>query len=177
MGVKRKHDATGRSKGEGRYVRLWHYMLGSAAWKSLSPTAKALYVELAARYAGPGSNNGKIHYSVREAATALGIGKTTAARAFMDLVDRGFVVEVTRGSFKRRPRYASEWLLTEHPSDLPDGAAVASRQFMRFPVPEAGRSVPVAGQSVPEAGQWNPKRAVSVPVAGPSRLKSAAVCT
>jgi hypothetical protein len=49
-----------------RYVMLYHFMLKSAAWKDSSATARAIYVELERRYNG--SNNGLIHYSVREAA-------------------------------------------------------------------------------------------------------------
>ena len=53
-----------------RFVALRHWMLKSPAWRSLSPVERSLYVELAARYNG--QNNGRIHYSVRDAAGALG---------------------------------------------------------------------------------------------------------
>jgi hypothetical protein len=55
----------GRDRQE-RYVKLRYWLLNSQAWNSLSGNARALYVELAQRYNG--SNNGRIPYSVREAA-------------------------------------------------------------------------------------------------------------
>jgi hypothetical protein len=44
-----------------RHVRIHHYMMETPAWKSLGVTEKAMYVDIASRYAGPGSNNGRIH--------------------------------------------------------------------------------------------------------------------
>jgi hypothetical protein len=52
-------------------------MLKSSAWKSLTANARAIYIEMASRYGGPGSNNGRIPYSVRDAAKSLKIGKST----------------------------------------------------------------------------------------------------
>jgi hypothetical protein len=74
----------------GRHVRLPEYMLASPAWQSLDGNCRALYLELARRYRGPNSNNGKIPYSVREGATALHISKATANRALHTLIERGF---------------------------------------------------------------------------------------
>jgi hypothetical protein len=65
-------DRTGRSKKAARHVRLYHWMMQRAAWKSLNANQRALYVEMAARYNG--SNNGRIHFSAREAAKAVHIG-------------------------------------------------------------------------------------------------------
>ena len=47
-------------------------------------TARAIYVHMAMRYAGPGSNNGRLPYSVREAAAELHIGKSTASSHYAD---------------------------------------------------------------------------------------------
>src|SRR5271168_2898755 len=87
---------------EARHVRLYHKMLKTEAWRSLDACAKALYVEISARYRGIGSNNGRSPYSVREAAKALGVGKTTAAIAFERLQDRGFIFAETKGVFSRK---------------------------------------------------------------------------
>ena len=111
-----------KKKGRGgtspRHVRLYHSMLKGTAWKSLDAVARAIYIEISTRYGGPGSNNGRIPYSIREAAKALNIGKTTAARGFMDLQDRGFIVAVKRGGFNRKDRHATEWRLTEFDCDV-----------------------------------------------------------
>ena len=54
-----------------RHVRLYHSMMKTDAWKSLSCVARCLYIEIERRYGGPGSNNGRIHYSIRDGAAAL----------------------------------------------------------------------------------------------------------
>ncbi len=64
---------------EARHVRLYHWILASPAWKSLNAVERSLYVEIASRYAGPGTN-GKIVLSVRQAADALHVSKATASR-------------------------------------------------------------------------------------------------
>jgi hypothetical protein len=69
-------------------------ILGS---RSLDACAKALYVEIAARYGGVGSNNRRIPYSAREAVKALKVGKTRAAIAFEHLRKGGFIVVETKG--------------------------------------------------------------------------------
>jgi hypothetical protein len=113
---------------ESRHVRLYHWFLKSEAWRSLSPNARALYVEIVTRYNG--SNNGCIPFSVREAAEALHIGKNAAAAAFEELRDRGFLVVAKRSSFSLKTKAATEWRLTEFPCDVTN--AISSREFMRW---------------------------------------------
>src|SRR5438067_1882157 len=103
---------------EARHVRIMHFMMDTAAWKSLDATARAIYLDMARRYAGPDSNNGRLPYSVREAATELRIGKSTASRALLALINRGFIVAMRRGAFSFKERHATEWRLTEFPSDV-----------------------------------------------------------
>jgi hypothetical protein len=101
-------DRTGRSKKSARHVRLHHWMMQTAAWKSLSGNERAIYVEMAARYNG--SNNGRIHFSTREAARAVHVSKATAARALAVLVERAASssprpgeASTSRTSKRRRP--------------------------------------------------------------------------
>lgn len=101
-----------------RHVRLYHVMLRSAAWKDLDAVAQALYVAISARYGGPGSNNGRIPYSVREGAAALKIGKTKCATALQALQAHGFIVAMKLGGFNRKDRHATEWRLTEYTCDV-----------------------------------------------------------
>jgi hypothetical protein len=128
MGKRNKREHTAR------HVRLYHYITGCAAWHDLNAVARAIYIEIAKRYAGVGSNNGRIPYSVREAAKELKIGPATASRALATLVDHGFIVPVTRGAFSRKIRHATEWRLTEFPCDVTN-AAVATKDFMRWGPP------------------------------------------
>jgi DNA-binding transcriptional regulator YhcF (GntR family) len=147
-------------------------MMGTPAWKSLDAIARAIYVHMAMRYAGPGSNNGRLPYSVREAAIELGIGKSTAARALQALIDRGFIVTVQRGAFSYKKRHATEWRLTEFASDLDGG--LATKDFARWvaPKPEVGTSsetqrYPERNRSVPVSGPCSSETARTVPALGP----------
>ena len=107
-----------------RYVRLTHLMMQTQAWHSLDGNARAIYIELAARYCG--NNNGRISYSQRQAVQAIHVSKTTALRAMAALQDRGFIVAVTKGCFDRL-RHATEWRLTVFRCDVT--GQPASRDF------------------------------------------------
>jgi hypothetical protein len=127
------HKRTSKDvKTDGRYVRLPEYMLASEAWQALSNPSRVLYIELARRYRGPNSNNGKIPHSVREAATALAIGRSTAQRCFEQLLDLGFVKIGKRSGFSMKGRVATEWLLTEFPDDTAATTGIASKDFMKW---------------------------------------------
>ncbi|MBR1246150.1 hypothetical protein JQ609_04300 [Bradyrhizobium sp. AUGA SZCCT0169] len=127
------HKRTAKDVREaGRYVRLTEFMLGSQAWQALACSSRALYIELARRYRGPNSNNGKIPYSVREAAAALAIGRSTAQRCFEQLIALGFVKISKRSGFSMKGRVATEWLLTEFPDDTAASTGIASRDFMKW---------------------------------------------
>jgi hypothetical protein len=110
----RKHNRTGRSTTE-PFVQLPQFMLRSPAWRSLSPVARCVFIELATIYNG--HNNGSIALSTRDAALRVRCSKDTAARGFMDLIGRGFIVCRSRGHFDRKKRHASEYQLTLHPCD------------------------------------------------------------
>ena len=120
-----------------RHVRLYHYMMNSPAWHDINAIARAIYIEIAKRYAGVGSNNGRIPYSVREAAAELKIGTATASRALAALVDHGFIVPVTKGAFSRKIRHATEWRLTEFPCDVTN-TPMGTKDYMRWQPPTAG---------------------------------------
>jgi hypothetical protein len=107
-------------------------MLASAAWQALCGNSRALYVELARRYRGPNSNNGKIPYSVREAAKALNVGRNTAQRCFEQLVKLGFIKVSKRSGFSMKGRVATEWLLTEFPDDTASVPTLATKDFMKW---------------------------------------------
>jgi hypothetical protein len=135
------HKRTGKdARTDGRYVRLTEYMLASPAWQSLDGNCRALYVEMARRYRGPNSNNGKIPYSVREAASALSIGISTANRALHTLIERGFTRIGKRSGFSTKGRVSTEWLLTEFPDDTTTTTGIVSKDFMRWTPPNSNHS-------------------------------------
>jgi DNA-binding MarR family transcriptional regulator len=89
--MNRRANKTGRSKGSlSDFVAIERYILRSAAWRSLSPVERAVYVEFAYHYNG--TNNGLIRISTRMLADGLGIGKATACRCIKVLAERGFIV-------------------------------------------------------------------------------------
>ena len=120
-------------------------MTGSSAWRSLDAVDRAIYIEMASRYGGPGSNNGRITYSVREAADALRIGKATACRSLRRLFEHGFIVATRKGHFDRKYRHASEWRLTEFGCDVTGG--LATKDFMRWQ-PKTQNPVPIGNRAV-----------------------------
>jgi hypothetical protein len=125
-----KIDRTGRSKKQPRHVRLYHWLMDCPAWHDLSGNARAIYIEMAKRYAGDGSNNGRLPYSVREAADELHIGIATAWRELKSLQDHGFISPVTRGAFSLKKRHATEWRLTDFPCDVT--GEISTKDFMRW---------------------------------------------
>ena len=105
----RKHDHKGRSKGGGQFVAISYAMARSDAWRSLSGAAVKVWVELHTRFNG--TNNGSLFLSHKDAADALGLGKSTVQRAFRELETKRFIVLVTRGRLSGRK--ASVWQLTD----------------------------------------------------------------
>lgn len=164
---------TKRSKDKAaRHIRLYHWLLRSEAWQSLSANARAIYIEMATRYNG--SNNGQIPFSVRDAANRAHIGKNAADAALTLLQARGFIVATRRGGFNVKTKIATEWRLTEFSCDVDH--SFATKDFMRWSpekqntVPKAGRTVPVTGQHGTCGGTVVTK--VTVPVAGGGTVKA-----
>lgn len=128
-------NATGRNNTD-RFVRLSYRLLTSNAYRSLSPNARSLLVELAMLYNG--DNNGSLYLGVRDAAHRMGVADLTAAsRAFDDLKALGFV-EMTRDShFSVKAADGARarcWRLTWQPGP---GRKIATWDFMeREPEPK-----------------------------------------
>lgn len=94
---------------KGPFTQLLHHMQRSEAWQSLSPRARAVFLEIQARFNG--TNNGLIPLSCREASELCNISKDTASRAFNDLIDRGFIRLARDASFATK-RISRLWRLT-----------------------------------------------------------------
>ena len=145
-------DKRGQSgKRRDRYVLLFHWLMRTEAWQSLSGNQRAIYIEMAMRYAGPGSTNGLISYSVREGADSLRIGRSTAANDLKVLQDRGFIVMMTKGAFSVKSKRATTWRLTEFHCDVTHTAP--TKEFTRWTreiqntVQPQSATVPVAGSN------------------------------
>jgi hypothetical protein len=131
----RKYNRTGRSTTE-RFVGLPHFMLGSSAWRSLSPVARSVFVELAFIYNG--GNNGRIALSARVAGDRVCCSKNTAGRALAELIQKGFVEVCSRGKFDRKTPHATEYRLTLYPCNRTNERA--SKRFMSWS-PDGPKSV------------------------------------
>ena len=122
----------GRQKGRSdlaqRHVRIYHSMMKTEAWRDLDPVARCVYLELASRYGGPGTNNGRIALSVRDAAVLVVVAVATAARAFVRLEDHGFIVTMQKGSFRLKVKHATEYRLTEFGCDVTN--TLATRDYL-----------------------------------------------
>ena len=145
----RRHNRTGRSKGEARHVRLHHWLLNSPAYLSLSPAARAVHVEIFRLYNG--ANNGRLALSVRVAASRCRIARNTASRALAELQDRGFIECVTPGAFSLKSRHAAEWRLTHHKCDA--SGQLPSSPFMRWRPPEKQNTVSIRTATVANEDQ------------------------
>ncbi|MCB6178103.1 helix-turn-helix domain-containing protein [Rhodobacter sp. Har01] len=78
---------------------MFRATMQSPAWAALSSSAQALYPFIKLEWRGPKSNNnGRIRFSYRQAAEALGIMPNTAMRAFHDLQAKGFLVVTELGA-------------------------------------------------------------------------------
>jgi hypothetical protein len=122
-----KTGLNGRRKGEPKHVRIYRWMFDCPAYRSLSVYARCLLVELGRRYNG--TNNGEISMSVREGAGALNCSINTAAKAFRELKDQGFIRPHVKGAFNVKMRHATTWILTEYAY----AGKPPTKDFMKWP--------------------------------------------
>ena len=144
-----KVNKTGRNECVEHFTKLIRHTMETQAWRALSPVAQALYPWLKLEWRGPNANNnGRIRFSTRQAADAMGVNTKTAARAFRDLQRHGFIV-VTKaarlglGGEATAPSYE----LTELPmpgSERPVGRKLYEgwRKGEAFPVYKAAAQNP-----------------------------------
>lgn len=118
-----------RTKLADAHVRLYGWELGSSAYRSLSPDARALLVEFRSLFSG---RENRVFFSIRDMMEKLGgTGQTRAINARDELLDRGWIREIERGSFHRKTRLATVYALTNEPIHQQDGQ-VAPKDYMRW---------------------------------------------
>jgi hypothetical protein len=98
------------------FVQLHSDLLDAPAWRAMGAAARCVYVALKRQF------NGKLFLSHRDAATQLGLARTTIARGFPELEHYGFIVMTSpaRLGLDGKGR-APHWRLTE--IDTADGPA------------------------------------------------------
>jgi hypothetical protein len=102
------------------------------AWRTLTPDARALLIELRALYRPSEAN--VVFLSIREAVARLGMCQKRVQTAFGVLLDRGWIVLDTPGGFSRKNRVATTYRLTNEASASP--GAVPTKEYTRWPPPE-----------------------------------------
>jgi len=119
------------------HVRIYKHELRSPAYRSLCSDARSLLTEFRSLYNG-GEN--RIYMSVREAMDRMNVGQRPAQRALKELLDRGWIRLVERGSFNRKARHATVYALTNEPLEDRDGG-IAPKDYMRWTPPPQKNTV------------------------------------
>ncbi|MBK0399816.1 hypothetical protein H0I76_11495 [Limibaculum sp. M0105] len=87
-----RKNRKGRTEFNEHFAKMLRSTMEEPAWRALSTAAQSLYPWIKLEWHGPSSNNnGKIRFSVRQAAQAVGCDPGTARRAFCDLQAKGFL--------------------------------------------------------------------------------------
>ena len=106
-----------------RKLRLYYWLLNSAAFGRLKAGEKKLLIEMMRRY--DGGNNGEIEFGIKSGASA-GLSRTTTSRALSKLESLGFVVVTATAEPQHERR--RRWRLTMYPA----GGRPATKEFMRW---------------------------------------------
>ncbi|QBK30779.1 hypothetical protein [Roseitalea porphyridii] len=144
-----------------RFVMLEDWFLRTEAWRSLSPVARAAYVEFADRFNG--SNNGHLAMAVRSLADAINVGKSTAERALAELLERGFIEVTQASSFNVKTRLATEYRLTAHFCNRTNQPA--SKRFREWTAQKKTQSR-LRDRTVPSQGP-SPENPTKIPAHSP----------
>lgn len=124
----------GREKPHARIYTEW---MDLPAWRELSCQARALIVELTARYRPNGPDSNVVPLTSRSVAAMVGCGREKASEAIDELEERGWIVAHSVGLqmsgplHKRAPRYALS-------TCSPDGKTPAEVGFYSY-MPHASR--------------------------------------
>lgn len=101
----------GKEPRKGHYIGYYDEFINSPAFRSLSNAAVRVLILVRQRYKG--SNNGCVSLSCREVERASPMNKSTANRAFKELIEKGFIKTKKQGYFTTG--MATEWILTMEP--------------------------------------------------------------
>ena len=134
---------TKRKKSSGpRFVALYEWEMKLPAYRLMSVYGRALLMEF--RMAYTGYNNGDIVMSIRQAAKLLQCNKDTALKYLVELQDKGWVCQMTKGHFSQKTdKTASTWRITNQP--IGHGVEIpATKEYAKWAPPQKqkpGRSI------------------------------------
>lgn len=155
-----KVKKTGRNSPSEHFTKMVRVVLQTPAWSALSTAAQALYPFIKLEWRGPkANNNGRIQFSYRQAAKAIGVSVNTAMRAFHNLQAKGFLVVIEMGTLgvdgdARGPCYEVTEL--EMPGRPNGSGRELFRQWRKgkdFPVPKHPKNNPEGknGRKIPSS--------------------------
>ncbi len=136
-----------------RWVRLDHSIMNTIAYRSLSPNARSLLIEIIKRHNG--SNNGSLWLSVRDGAALMGVACLRAAQAaFDELQIMGFLIMTSPAHFSVKAADTSRarcWALTWEP--IPILHKNAAHQY-RNAQPQSERARKRAAAGLEADARW-----------------------
>ena len=100
------------------HARVYSHWRALPAWRTLSLAARCILIEILME--NRAGLNGRLAWSCRKAARAVGVSKDRAARALIHLEDRGWLKCERVANFGRRNAPA-EYALTMFPNDATGG--------------------------------------------------------
>ena len=100
-------------RGEPKFVQIFYSLMDTAAWQSLKPAHRALYLELKRQYNG--YNNGRVLLSYRDAAKRLNVSYNSVGSWFKALEKCGFIICMQKNYLgPSGVGQTSHWRLTEY---------------------------------------------------------------
>jgi hypothetical protein len=142
MGGRDYHEQR-RRRSKRKFVQIWHEVVQSPAFQSLSVYGVAALVYLCDRYNGV--NNGRIPFSVGEMATRLRTGTKQARRALAEITDRGLALPARTGWFSPDHCHSTEWRITFQATNKP-----ATNEFRNWaPTVVPGNTVALTKKKFP----------------------------
>ena len=115
--AKNKHPGKPHKRNHGQFVAIPYSMIEHQSYKALSPDAKCVLVEMHLGFHG--HNNGRVGFSIRQAAECLHSGKGRATRAMNELQERRFIICHAQSSFNMKTKKSREWEITSR--EMPNG--------------------------------------------------------
>jgi hypothetical protein len=111
---------------DGPFIAIPKAIMATKAWSYMSAPARLLWIELRGWLRNDGLNNGKLYLSCRKAADAIGISRTTVARAYAELKHYGYLRQTSPGFLGVDGHgLAAHWRFT----DLVSGGQPATREY------------------------------------------------
>jgi hypothetical protein len=138
----------GRKHSGPLYIQLFRYALDSAAYVSLSSSARSALIEVVRAYNG--ANNGKIVLSERQFAERMDCDRQTVRKALHELIEKGFIEPRVKGAFSVKFRRATEWRLNDRRCDVT--GEPMSQAFLKWSSPKPERRAPKPTET--ETSPW-----------------------